>query len=362
MTNLNSNLLVSVASDAPPVGSQGFGTVLCVAAFTTAESTAFGVRSKAYESSKEASEDADLTSAGKAMVAAAFSQASVPSQVKVGVYVVGDDADYGAALAAIDAVDGSFYGVCIESRVKADILSAAAWVEANNRFGNFQSSDAEFVDAADTTDVASTMQSASRARSKVDYHAVDGEFEDVSTLAYFLSANPDTTSTIMSYQTLSGVTVNTMTSTEKQAVLSKNGSVYLPFMGSPATYGGTMASGLKSDVRLSIDWLTSRVKEAQAQALLNATARKSKIPFTDEGFAVFQALTMAILIQGEAAGHFIPGSSFCKVPKRASVTNADASSRVLRYTFGAVLAGAVETVEVDGTVSVDQDLIASLAV
>lgn len=168
-----------------------------------------------------------------------------------------------------------------------------------------------------------------------------------------LAVNPDNATTIWSYATLAGVTPTSLSSTQRDAVKAKKGNVYGTFFGVGATAWGWTGTGRKIDVLVSKFWTQARVREAIAQALLNASARGSKIPYTDDGFAILRNVTKGVLRQGIEAGHFVDGSDEVVVPTLSSVSDSDVSNRRLAFRFGARLAGAVEDVDVAGVVSVN---------
>jgi hypothetical protein len=357
MANLDNNINASIATDTPPVGKAGFGTVLIVGDGATFSSD----RHRLYESAQAASEDTELNTHLQDAVATAFSQSPKPAKVAVAKFDSATDADYAGALTAtVDNGFSNFYGITIESRTKADQESAASWALENNRLFIAQSSDDKIKDSGLTTDLASVLKAASNNRAGVIYHATDGEAADVALMTQNLAVDPDSATTLWRYSILRGIAVDDLSSGEISAVKGKNCNVFEEFYGNNVVDEGVLSDGTKIDIRVTIDWCLSRTKEELAQAIVSASNRGSKIPFDDEGFAVIEAKVRDVLTLGEDVGHFIQGSSFVNMPLRSEVTDSDAGNRILRFTFGAVLAGAVEELVVDGTLSVDEDLIANL--
>lgn len=355
------NIQVSILTSAPPVGQAGFGVMLVVdeSIFTG------GDRVRAYETAKQASDDNDLTAFQQLAVARAFSQVPKPAVVKCGNKLAAD-ADYEEALDACVSEDPGFYGVICASRVQTDQEDVAAWVLANDRLAVLQTSDQDLGDPGQSGDLQSVLNSASNDRAAVLYYTEgltpDDEPADAGWMAQVLAVDPDTAVTTWQYKTIAGTPINkSLGVTERITAITKGANVYREFFGQGATDKGTLADGTFLDVRISADWLRSRCQEAYAQAFLDYSNRGSKIPYTDEGFQVFDQATRKILIQGEGAGHFIEGSHFVNMPKRRDVSDADVNNRILRFDFGAALAGAVGEVRVDGTISVDLDLIDNLA-
>lgn len=359
MTNLNNSINVSIATDAPPVGSAGFGVMLVLADMTFADSS----RIKYYSSASEASEDTDLTTFQKDAISAAFSQSPKPAQVAAGsADITGStDSDYGEALDAIVAENNQFYGIVADTRTQSQQEPIAAWALSNNRLYLAQSSNADDLDGADTTSLGYVLSNGSNNRAAVLYHATDSEAADAAWMAQSLAVDPDSSTTVWRYKTLAGIQIDSLTTTQINGAHAKDVNVYEQFYGQGATAKGTLADGSKLDVRITVDWCLARVQEGIAQQLLAFSNRGSKIPFDDTGFKVIESVVREVLELGEDVGHFIRDTSFVDMPARTEVTDADALNRILRFDFGAGLSGAVEELVVDGTLSVDLDLIDNLA-
>lgn len=262
----------------------------------------------------------------------------------------------GDGLDAILAGESNWYGLCVESRKAWDILSAAAWAEANKRLYIAQSGDADVKSGAysvDATDVASKLRQAAYRQTALLYYADNTEWADVAWACNRLAVDPDRQTTIWKFVTLDGVAVSSITSTEKANILGKYANCYLTFFKQGSTGNGTAADGTKIDLVLTKDWLKARTEERFAQILLNATNRGQKVPYTDEGFAVFAASALSQLADGVAAGHFQAGTPYVDMPLRSAVSGADAAARKLAFSFGAAPAGAVESVTITGYVSLD---------
>lgn len=354
MATLDGNIQASVVTDAPPVGTAGFGIMIVVDEMTFADDSLV----KRYANAAESAADTDLTDHQKAAIASAFAQRPRPAQVAAGSKAVADT--YAQALDKIVAEDSAFYGVIIASRTKADIEGVATWALSNERKFMAQTSDADCKTAV-TTDVMSVVKATSNGRCGILFYGDNTIPADAAWMAQTLAVDPDQGTTTWRYKTLAGIPVDKMSTTEKGHIESKNGNVYLKFYGQGATDSGTLSDGSKMDVLVTVDWCLARVRESYAQALLSASNRGSKIPFDDTGFATFTQKTRDVLLLGEAVGHFIEGSHYVNMPRRSDVTESDAQNRILRFEFGAALAGAVETLSVNGTLSVDLSLIDQLA-
>lgn len=255
-------------------------------------------------------------------------------------------------MALVAEESSAWYGVTIASRVKLQIERMAEWVETTEKVFIPQNNDADLLTSA-TDDLASVLKAAGYKRTGLLYHATDGEWAAEDWAAFKLAADPDTTATLWSYATLTGPTKNTsLSTTEKTNLDTKRANYYLDFFGSGATAPGVMADGGKIEDRVMLDWVTARTREAVANRLLAASARNSKIPYTDVGIETMASAIRGVLVQGENAGHFVAGTASVIKPKLVDVSDADKTARVLRLSFRAQKAGAIEKAIVTGSVTV----------
>lgn len=255
-------------------------------------------------------------------------------------------------MALVAEESSAWYGVTIASRVKLQIERMAEWVETTEKIFIPQNNDADLLTTA-TDDLASVLKAAGYKRTGVLYHATDGEWAAEDWAAFKLAADPDTTATLWSYATLTGPTKNeSLSTTQKTNLDGKRANYYLDFYGSGATAPGVMADGGKIEDRVMLDWVTARTREAVANRLLAASARNSKIPYTDVGIETMASAIRGVLVQGENAGHFVAGTTSVIKPKLVDVSDADKTERVLRLSFRAQKAGAIEKAIVTGSVTV----------
>lgn len=237
--------------------------------------------------------------------------------------------NYNTELAALNGLWADWYGMVIDSRVKADIWYAATFAEANEKMFFCQTSDADVKTAA-ADNVLDYLRDQALQRTACAWHHGDTEWLDMGWLAAYLSADPDTTTTIAAYKTIVGITPNEPTdvdATEKAIIEGQNGNIYLTFFGVNCINDGILVNGDFIDVLLAYDWLKARVAENIAQLKLDTAALNSKIPYTQAGIDMVANQVRAILDKGEGIGHFVAGSSTLDVPTRASISSADVLAR-----------------------------------
>lgn len=318
----------------------------------------YTLRYKIYATPAEI--DADALDLGSTLVAAlkiGMQQNPRPRQIALGIKFAAD-ANWSAALSAIRGAYTGFYGFIVNTRTAADIAAspntntASAWAETNKCLLFAQDDDA-VMKGSGTTDIGSIAKAAGLEYIACFYHATSTEYLDWAALCRYLAINPDEKATIVAYEQLSGVTGQVYTASEQGYMDGKYVNYYTDFYGQNVVYPGMTAKGRFIDLRLTADWVAARVREACAQLLIDAVSLGGKIPYTDQGFQSFGAVTNGVLLRGVQIGHFAPNSTEVVLPKLEDVDPTDRTARVLRFTFGAQPAGAVQTLSITGYVSIN---------
>jgi hypothetical protein len=262
-------------------------------------------------------------------------------------------------LAAILAESSNWYGLAIWSRSKGHIMEAALWTEANYRLFLAQSSDADILTAA-TGNVLERLGAFSYERTALLYHATDSEYGDMAWLSSKLAVDPDQSTTFWRYQTLSGVAVDDLTSTEIANVRDNDGNVYEEFFGTNVTSKGRTVDGNPIDVLITVDWTRARMEERIAQALIDASNRGSVIPYTNDGITTFTGIVDGVLEDGVGIGHFTRiddangrETPWAQSPRVENVPAADKQNRLVRVQFLAQRGDAIEEGSVTGYVLAD---------
>jgi len=262
-------------------------------------------------------------------------------------------------LAAILAASTNWYGFSIWSRDKGDILEAALWCEANYRLFLAQSSDSA-VTAYTAGNVLARLKAFSYERTALIWHALDAEYADLAWLSSKLAVDPDSDTTFWRYQTLSGITLDDLTATQISNIRTNNGNVYEEFYGRPVTSKGRTVDGQPIDVLITVDWTRSRMEERIAQALVDASNRGSKIPYTDAGIGTITGIVLGVLEDGVDIGHFTTiddaagdRTPWARSPRASQVPAVDKQNRYIRVTFLAQRGDAIEEGSVSGSVLAD---------
>lgn len=279
-----------------------------------------------------------------------FAQAKGVDKVLIG-RISGSDANYAAALTAIDAeADQDWYVTNIESRVSADIESAAGWVEsAGDKIFIPQTQDADVLTGG-AGNVAEDLAALNYNRTALLWHSGSGTdntnaFADGAWSSVGGGMNLDIPGGvgIWMYKTLTGVVTDKLNSTQRGNIKDDNASFYATTNGSDFTSFGTMASGRKIDIMTSMDWLEKRLQEAVLSLFVSTSNSGKKIPYTNAGINQVVGAVQGVLDKGVSFGHLSPDvPPTINVPNVVTISAEDKENRVLTLTGQAKFSGAIE--------------------
>lgn len=244
--------------------------------------------------------------------------------------------------------DDDWYGLIITSRTEEDVLEAAKYIETQRKIFVTCSDDSLILNGTSTTDIAYILSAAGYERTAVIYNADEDDYADAAWMGRCLVYDPGNET--WKFKTLSSITYDDLTASERLNALTKNANVYISIGGVSITDNGTMASGEFIDIMRGVDWLTARLEERIYSRLVNLP----KIPFTDAGIAIIEAEIRAVLENGVRENLIADDPAYTvTVPKAVDVPFNDRADRYLPdLQFSARLAGAVHKVEVEGVVTV----------
>lgn len=252
-------------------------------------------------------------------------------------------------LAAIYAVDQGWYGLALDSNSLAEIESACAWTEANGPHVFCWNNS----DAADIASGASVFT----ALKTLDYERDMGQFNGSSLLSYggaailgvILPQTPG--SYTAAFKQEIGVPADpasVLTSNAVTNLTAANGNYYTIFKNVPSLISGITPSGTFLDTTIFIDWLKDAVQTAfYAQLVANA-----KIAYTDLGVGILVNALKGVLGQGVQNGGLAgTPAPTVSAPLVATIPLANVAARnVPNISFTATLAGAIQSVTINGTV------------
>lgn len=259
------------------------------------------------------------------------------------------DAGIATDLAAINLETSEWYGLTLTTCSKAEILAAAAWVEANGKLFLQQSIDTAIVNTAagGATDVAATAKTNGYARTVVCYTHDSGHYFGAAFAGDTFPFNPG--SLTFRFRQLAGVATSPLTTTQRTNAVAKNATVYLDRAGVPSTEEGKVAAGEWVDVVRDRDWFEARLQNRVFSVLAGA----GKVPYTDAGIATIAAEVRAQLAEAVTAGFLAEGTTTVTVPKASAVTPADKAARKLTgVEFSGVIAGAIHAADLTGKITI----------
>lgn len=267
------------------------------------------------------------------MVTVGLSQPLKPAGIKVGAVDLVGLETWGAAYDRIAAADPDFYGVTVESRTAADIVSAATAIEtAGVHQLFFQSADADWK----TTGVPAGFSAIDDyERSSLVFHDTATEYADMAWVANRLAFDPDEKSADWRCQLASVAALATaLTSTERNFIIDTNhGNVALPLTANYPQWlhpGQNMAGRSIYEI-LTVDWLRARLTEDYADLLAGLSARGAKLVLGNTGQGMLEGMIRRRLQQGASLGessHFVKGQT--RVTPQA-ITAADSTAKRMRF-------------------------------
>ena len=258
------------------------------------------------------------------------------------------DAGIAADLTAITAENPNWYGLGSYFNSKLIGVAAAAYCESNSRIFVCQSQDTSTIlTATGNAELIDTIKTNLYTRTLGFYYPFPSSFADFALMGKCLPFNPG--SETWKFKTLAGVPTFTMTGTHRTNITARNGNSYELVAGLSLTFDGKVGSGNYLDVTRGLDWLTSDM----ASSVFGALAGAAKIPYTDAGISVIEAMMRGSLKRATDRGILTSDTPFTvTVPTNASVSAADKTSRTLNNCFfTGKLAGAVHSANIQGVVT-----------
>lgn len=251
-------------------------------------------------------------------------------------------------LAAILAYDTDWYGLGIDCESEAQINIAAVWAETQKTIYIASSIDSDVKTSA-TTDIGSDLAGAGYARTGLLFSEYNSQYSGLRWLGKMLPKDPG--SATFCYKQLAGNTVSSLSAAEEGYLNGKKVNHYQSVGGVSVTQKGYSASGEFLDVTLGVDWFRARLQERIWSLLVN----NDKIPYDIAG-DLFRAQIMAQLEEGRKKGVIAPDVEatpwVISIPEVDDISAADRASRIFPdVEFSAYLAGAVHTLEIQGTLS-----------
>lgn len=255
-------------------------------------------------------------------------------------------------LAAVNEYDPDWYALSTDVSSKGEIEKVRAWIETIQKMYAATTADTETYvtaySAGVTTDVGSVGKVAGYANTFVQYSDVIGSPDVMGMLALLIN---EPGSVNWAHRDLRGVAITTkLSEAQLDNLTSKGINWYANALGSSRTFSGITGSSEFIDTINLVHFLYARIPEDVGAAL----KANKKIPFTQKGLDLLAEVIKARLMSKIGTGISDEVLPFCTAPRISSFSPADRQARrALGFKFGAVLDGAINSVGISGTLSID---------
>lgn len=356
---------VNITLQTAGITASGFGTPLFIADVdtdTSPDPLGAGVRVKTYSQLEDVAVDFDTSDAAYVAAQGFFSNTPRVPQIKIGYRDTGTAAEtMTEALSEIRSADSDFYFVTAESHIEEDVLDLADAVEASVGFYFFSSEDEATLSVFDegtSTDVLALVKEGNYERSKgLFHHDADSAFPEcvfVGFNAPFLAGSVTWDLLQISLSASQDPATNSpLTDTQKGYLEDRDASYTERAYGEVIVLrNGESASGVSIDLIRGIDSLTEELNVAIAGLLLRQ--KGSKLPYTNEGISAIVTVVDQVFSRfASTPRNFLNVDYSITALSASKVSAAKKESRVYDdLTFTATAQGAIESIVINGTVSV----------
>lgn len=198
------------------------------------------------------------------------------------------------ALGEVESENNQWYALTAETHSEADVLTLAAAIEARRKIYGTSTQEATVPSTA-TTDIASKLSDLNYDRTFLVYlPTADTQFPECVWIGSQLPEVPG--SNDWDLKQGSGITVSSLSETQKVNLRNKNTNFYTRKAGLEVFQDGNMVSGAPIDEIIFIDWVVARLEESVFFRMVNS----KKIPFTRTGATIIESDIRGVLSQGVA--------------------------------------------------------------
>ena len=212
-----------------------------------------------------------------------------------------------------------------------------------------QSDNPDIIDPTQDGDLASDLQNRTNFRTSLWWHALDSEYLEMGLMGGQLPT--DAGSITWAYKQVSGVTVDKLTDSQKNAAHGKAANTYDTVASVNITEEGKVSDSPFEwiDVIRGVDWIQANM----AADLFELLTTNAKIPYDSSGIALVKSIVSNRLRLAQEQGILSTDSNpIVTAPDIADISASDKANRVLNdVEFSAVLAGAIQKINVQGVVS-----------
>ena len=256
---------------------------------------------------------------------------------------------WGTTIDAVRAVNDEWFFLTADTRVEADNLTIAAYIEAlkaeTQRVYAF-SSYASAIKTSSTSDIFSQMKALTYEQTFYLYSSQASTFAECAFVGRF--APEQAGSNTWEQKSAIGLTTDKLTSAEANYIHSKYGSTYESIGGNNVFVGGKCAFGEWIDIIIFAAWIKVRMVE-DGWALLYNTR---KLAYKPAGAAAVEGMIRKVILEGiQVGGLASDPEPVVTVPNVLALSSATRATRELTgITWSARLAGAIRKIGISGTV------------
>ena len=299
-----------------PVAATGrnFGALLILGTSTVIPVTE---RIRQYSAIEDIGDDFGADSPEYEAATIFFSQSPKPTLVYIGRWAKTlAEGEAGAVETLLQAVNAclqytNWYGLAIADSadlVEADVISVAAAIEASSlsRILAVTTADVNVLVSGNTDNIGYKLKAADYSRTFWQYSS-SSKYAAISAFgrAFTVNFTGNNTTITLKFKTEPGVTYETLTTAQADAIDAINGNVYVYYANDTAIIQqGVMANGDFFDERHGLDWLQNYVQTNLYNLLYTST---TKIPQTDAGVTRLMTNVEASLDQAVNNGLVAPG-------------------------------------------------------
>lgn len=307
---------VTMTLSARAAQGRNFGSMLILGTSTVIP---ISERMRAYSSADDIGDDFGIDSEEYRAAVIWFSQSPQPTVIYVGRWAKTlTSSESGSTESLLQAVNAimdfnSWYGLHLavdeaDYPTDAELINVAAAIEAStvSRIFGITTADPETLVAATTTDLSSKLKAAKYSRTFIQY-STSSHYAALSAFgrAFTVDFTGSNTTITLKFKVEPGVTYETLSTSQADALEAKNANVYVYYENDTAILEqGVMCNGDFFDERHGLDWLQNAVQTADFNTLYTST---TKIPQTDAGTTTRIANVELVLDKAVGNGLFAPG-------------------------------------------------------
>jgi hypothetical protein len=325
---------VQITRETKPISEKGFGLPLVLATSKT-------VPYKEYTGIEDVAVDFAEGTEEYKLFSRMFGQNPRPTEIAVyGFVYAGEPTELTATLNELIKTENDFYYVASTEQGDEEIKALAEWTNTQDKLYGVTTSNTEL---------------AEEIRGQYDNAFIVVHDQPTSYAAEGLLSTcaPRTIgSYTWTFKNVQGVPAVAYDNTTINQIHAANASTYINEAGILMNSHGVVTSGEYIDVIQSTHFLKARL----AESVFRLLATKEKVPYTDAGIALVVAEVEKVLNQGFKMGIIADEEGVpmynIDVPKRSEIAKNTIAQRILPdVKWTAVIAGAVEKVEIKGTLT-----------